>query len=134
MGMPEYVVMKVASALEGDGKSLKGARVLVLGAAYKADISDTRESPSLELISRLRAFGMTVIYNAPYVPAIEVDGVSIQSTDLTDSELGSADCVLVATNHSSYEWQRIVDLSSLLIDTRNATDGLTGTLGKVVKL
>ena len=121
MAMPQYVVQRVAEALSGVGKALDGSRVLVLGAAYKADVSDTRESPSLEIISHLRGGGATVAYNDPYVPSIEVDGVPMASVDLTDGELAAADCVLIATNHSSYPWERILQVSSLVMDTRNAT-------------
>ena len=134
MGMPQYVVQKVADALGGRGKLINGSRVLLLGAAYKADVSDTRESPSLELISHLRARGATVAYNDPYVPSVEVDGVWMESTELTNAELSAADCVLIATNHSSYDWKRILEASSLVMDTRNATGALANGLDKVVKL
>ena len=134
MGMPQYVVGKVSDALNKAGRPLNGSSVLLLGAAYKADVSDTRESPSLELITHLRSGGATVAYNDPYVPRIEVDGVAMESVELTDGELEAADCVLIATNHSSYDWERIVRKSRLVMDTRNATGALAAGLDKVVKL
>jgi UDP-N-acetyl-D-glucosamine dehydrogenase len=133
-GMPQYVVQKVSDALNGAGKSLNGSRILLLGAAYKADVSDTRESPSLELISHFRARGATVAYNDPYVAAIEVDGLGMESVEITDEELAAADCAVIATNHSSYDWERIVRASGLLMDTRNATGHLASGRDKVVKL
>ncbi len=134
MSMPQYVVQKVADALNRTGRSLNGSRILLLGAAYKADVSDTRESPSLELISHLKARGATVVYNDPYVPQIDVEGVPMESVELTDQELGAADCVVIATNHSSYDWEQILEASSLVMDTRNATGALAADQNKVVKL
>jgi UDP-N-acetyl-D-glucosamine dehydrogenase len=134
MGMPQYVVGKVSDALSRAGRPLNGSSVLLLGAAYKADVSDTRESPSLELISHLRAGGAKVAYNDPYVPRIDVDGVAMESVELTDEELEAADCVVIATNHSSYDWERIVEMSKLIMDTRNATGTLAVGRDNVVKL
>ncbi len=134
MGMPQYVVGKVSDALNRAGRPLNGSHVLLLGAAYKADVSDTRESPSLELISHLRAGGATVAYNDPYVPRIDVDGVAMESVELSDGELAAADCVVIATNHSSYDWARIVEKSKLIMDTRNATGAVAAGRDKVVKL
>jgi UDP-N-acetyl-D-glucosamine dehydrogenase len=86
------------------------------------------------LITHLRAGGATVAYNDPYVPRIDVDGVAMESLELTDGELEAADCVVIATNHSSYDWERIVEKSSLIMDTRNATGALAAGRDNVVKL
>ena len=108
-------------ALNAKDKSLNGARVLVLGVAYKKDVDDVRESPSLKLIKLLREKGAHVEYNDPYVGSIKVSDDIMTSVEVTDELLSSADCVLLATDHSCYNYQRIVDNTSLLFDARGAT-------------
>jgi UDP-N-acetyl-D-glucosamine dehydrogenase len=121
--MPYHVVDSVAAALNDRGKGVKGTKILVLGLAYKRDIDDLRESPSLTLIELLRRRGADVAYNDPFIPAVGRGrhyDLNMESTPLDD--LASYDCVLIATDHSDYDIERIVRESQLVIDTRNATE------------
>lgn len=123
--MPYYVVEKTAEALNEQSKALKGSKVLMLGLAYKKDIDDLRESPSLTIIELLRQKGAIVSYNDPFFPhvgrgrhyALNMDGVPLEN-------LGQYDCVLIVTDHSDYDYERIVRESQLVVDSRNATKGL----------
>jgi UDP-N-acetyl-D-glucosamine dehydrogenase len=124
--MPYYVVAQIMEALNASGKSLKGAEVLVLGVAYKEDVADTRESPSLKLMQLLCEKGAKIRYNDPYVPTVRIDQDTLASVELTDKNLKSADCVLIATAHKSYDLRKIVALSKLVFDSRGATKGLDG--------
>jgi UDP-N-acetyl-D-glucosamine dehydrogenase len=123
--MPYAVIETLANSLNNCGKAVKGSKVLVLGLAYNKDIDDLRESPSLTLIELLRKRGADVDYNDPFIPTVgrgrQYD-LNMQSTDLDN--LGSYDCVLISTDHSDYDYARIVRESQLVIDTRNATAGL----------
>jgi len=128
--MPEHVVTLVADGLNDERKALNGARVLLLGVAYKKDINDVRESPALSIIDRLRAKGADVRYHDEYVPEIsfedahtESTGEPLQSVALTDAELKAADCVVIVTDHSAIDYTRVCALSSLIVDTRNALSG-----------
>ena len=98
-GMPEYVLGKITDALNEDGKPLKGSLILILGVAYKADVSDVRESPALNLIHLLRQKGAAVSYNDPYVEELEVDGLALASVSLDSDRLRSSDCVVITTAH-----------------------------------
>ncbi|MCX7708016.1 MAG: nucleotide sugar dehydrogenase [Anaerolineae bacterium] len=119
--MPRYWVEKVADALNEKGKPLKGSRVLVLGVAYKKDVDDVRESPALDIIELLRAKGADVRYHDPYIPAISHNGRDLQSeTDLGEA-LDRADCVIVVTDHSSYDWAEVARRAACLVDTRHVT-------------
>ncbi|HWZ12781.1 MAG TPA: nucleotide sugar dehydrogenase [Acidobacteriaceae bacterium] len=126
--MPYAVIEALANSLNDRGKAVKGSKVLVLGLAYKKDIDDLRESPSLTLIELLRKRGADVDYNDPFIPTVgrgrQYD-LNMQSADLDN--LGSYDCVLISTDHSDYDYPRIVRESQLVIDTRNATAGLDQT-------
>ena len=121
--MPYYIVSKTVEALNERGKSLRGARVLVLGIAYKKDIDDQRESPSLKIISLLSKQGARVSYNDPYVPQSsghrEYPGLKLKSVALSPKRLKEADAVIIATDHSVYDYKKIVRDASLIIDTRN---------------
>lgn len=134
--MPHYVVHKVMEALNSKKKSLNGSKVLVLGLAYKPDVDDVRESPSLELIELLREQGAKVDYNDPYIPKThkmrEYD-LKMKSRPLTAAALKSYDCVLIATNHSDYDYKWIVKNARLVVDTRNATAAVKTGRGKIVK-
>ncbi|MFZ0212751.1 MAG: nucleotide sugar dehydrogenase [Candidatus Acidiferrales bacterium] len=134
--MPYHVVDAVAKALNEQEKSLKGSRVLVLGVAYKKDIDDLRESPSLKLMQLLREQGALVDYNDPYFPVLHkmrhYDYSMMQSVALDPAALASYDCVLIATDHSSYDYEMIVAASRLVIDTRNATRRVAKHREKVV--
>ena len=125
IGMPYHVVASVASALNQKKKALNGARILLLGVAYKKDIDDLRESPALTIFELLRKDGAKVEYNDPFIPSIGKGrkyDLQIESVPL--DELGEYDCVLIITNHSSYDYQRIVKESQLVVDSRNATKGI----------
>jgi len=118
--MPRHVVQKVIEALNSRGMSLRGSQVLVLGAAYKGDIADTRESPALRIIPMLHELGAHVSYNDPHVPSLSANGWTGRSEALTDAAVQTADCVLILTKHSSYDYERIAVLAPLIVDTRNA--------------
>jgi UDP-N-acetyl-D-glucosamine dehydrogenase len=125
VGMPYHVVTSVASALNRQKKSLNGSRVLVLGVAYKKDIDDLRESPALTIIELLQKEGAEVSYNDPYIPLIgKGRKYDLQMTSSPVENLGQYDCVLIVTDHSSYDYSRIVVESQLVVDTRNATRGI----------
>lgn len=121
--MPYYVISKTAEALNRRGISIKGAKILVLGLAYKKDIDDQRESPSLKIISLLEKQGARVSYNDPFVQETtkhrEYPGLSLKSVALTKKRLQTSDAVIIATDHSVYDYEWIVKNSSLVIDTRN---------------
>ena len=137
VSMPEYVVNKIMYALNWRGKSLKGSKVLVLGLAYKKDVDDVRESPSLILIELLQYRGAKVDYNDPHVPRMprtrEHKLTSMTSKKLTPKALASYDAVLISTDHSDYDYQSIVDHAQLVVDTRNATDGVKRGRKKILK-
>jgi UDP-N-acetyl-D-glucosamine dehydrogenase len=119
--MPYYVVSRISDAINSKGKSLHGAKVLVLGVAYKRDVEDVRESPSLKLIELLREKGATVSYNDPYVASVRISENNLRSVELTDAQLASADCVVIATDHTCYDYKYIARKSSFVFDTRGAT-------------
>ena len=122
--MPYYCRSVVSQALNHlRQRSLKGSRILVLGVAYKPDISDTRESPAVKLISLLHNAGADVDYHDPYVPSFTENGVEMSSVPL---DAGAYDCVVVVTNHSGIDYERLVDDANLVVDLRNAT-GKNGT-------
>jgi UDP-N-acetyl-D-glucosamine dehydrogenase len=123
--MPYHVVAAVSSALNQRGKPLKASRILVLGLAYKRDVDDLRESPSLSIIEMLQQEGAAVSYNDPFFPTVgrgRKYNLNMESQPLDN--LGSYDCVLIVTDHTSYDYARIVEESQLVIDSRNATRGL----------
>ena len=125
--MPYYVVQRTMQALNDREIPIKNAKILVLGLAYKKDVGDVRESPSLKLIELFRAKGAKVDYNDPYVPEIpkmRQYSFRMMSVPLTEEILSSYDCVVISTNHSSYDYEFLVENSRLIVDTRNATSGL----------
>ena len=122
--MPYYVIDKVAQALNREGRAIRGSRILVLGLAYKKDVDDLRESPSVVLIELLRKRGAKVDYNDPYIPATHPQrhhNLKMKSVTLTAAALKRYNLVLIATDHSVYDWEFIVRNSRLVVDTRNAT-------------
>jgi len=130
------VVNKVAEALNSRRKPVSGSKILVLGIAYKKDIDDVRESPSMALIELLQARGAEVSYNDPHVAAthpMRHHNLGMTSRELTPQLLRSVDCVLVATAHSAYDWQMICREAPLVVDTRNATTGVEAPEGKIWK-
>jgi UDP-N-acetyl-D-glucosamine dehydrogenase len=125
IGMPYHVIASVVSALNRQKKSLNGSRVLVLGVAYKRDIDDLRESPSLTIIELLQKEGAQVSYHDPYFPTIgKGRKYDLQMKRSSLDNLGEYDCVLIVTDHSDYDYGKIVEESRLIVDTRNATKGI----------
>ncbi len=125
--MPYYIVSRIAEALNAQGKSLNGAKILVLGVAYKKDVEDVRESPSLKLIQLLHEKGARVSYNDPYIPQIQLSHGILSSVELSAQCLSTADCIVIATDHSSYDLEQIVNQAKLVFDARGATRGLKNT-------
>ena len=134
--MPYYVIQRVMEALNSRKKPINGSKVLLLGLAYKKDVDDPRESPSFKLIELLQGKGAEVIYNDPHIPTIppvRKYSFSMDSTELTPETLAAVDCILLATDHSAYDYQFIIEHADLIIDTRNAFTGLKDAAGKVVQ-
>jgi UDP-N-acetyl-D-glucosamine dehydrogenase len=134
--MPEWVVRKVALALNDRGKAVKGSKILVLGLAYKPDVDDVRESPSFELIEHLEKLGAQVDYHDPLVPRthkMRHHNLQMESIQLTPAALKGYDCVLISTHHSSYDWQQVADNATLVVDTRNALANVKGNRQNIVK-
>ncbi|HEX8877250.1 MAG TPA: nucleotide sugar dehydrogenase [Phycisphaerales bacterium] len=130
--MPHYVVHKVAAALNNHSKATKGAKVLVLGLAYKPDIADTRESPTYELIELLLDMGAKVDYSDPFVKytkPVRKYNLDMHSVDLTPENLAKYDCVLISTNHSAFDYGVVAKHSKLVVDTRNAMKKHAGEMG-----
>jgi UDP-N-acetyl-D-glucosamine dehydrogenase len=121
--MPEHVVDLVAQSLNGQGKAVRGSRVLVLGVAYKADVDDTRESPSLDIMATLQNRGARVDYSDPFVPALDFAGRRMKSVPLTPARLRRCDCVVIATAHRDFPYPDIVRHAGGIVDTRNALRG-----------
>jgi len=126
--MPEFLVSKIDAALNEKEKSIKGSKILILGVAYKSNVSDIRESPALDVMRLLKERGGKVVYNDPHVPQVE----GLKSIPLTGSSLRNADCVVITTAHSDYDYKQIVKNARLVIDSRNATKGIKSK--KIVKL
>ena len=118
--MPVFWVRKLSEALNGQGKAVQGASVLVLGVAYKRDIEDIRESPALDIIRLLEGQGARVSYFDPHVPRFREDGQEFRSVDLTPEVVAAADCVIVVTDHTAVDYRMIKRQAKLVVDTRNA--------------
>ena len=136
--MPMHVVELVRNALADEGKDLEGAHVLMLGITYKPDVSDMRESPPSVALAGLRAAGADAVYHDPHTPRIVIQGEALDSVPLDEETLRAADCVVIATNHSLFDWNWIVANASLIVDARNATSGIVpngdDAPGRIVKL
>jgi len=133
-GMPRFVVGKVQDALNDHNKALRGSRILVLGAAYKPDIDDLRESPALDVIHLLQEKGGIVDYHDPYIPEIHHDEVNLVSVPDVMAAVKSADCVVIITNHKKYDYPAILASAKLVVDTRNAMGEPGRVSDKVVRL
>ena len=121
-GMPYHVIDKVSDALNDVEKSIKGSRIVVIGVAYKPDVDDVRESPALDVLHLLKEKGADVAYHDPHVDSLRLeDNVVLKTEEYSAELLSNADCVVIVTNHSDYDWQHIVDNSKLIVDTRRAT-------------
>jgi UDP-N-acetyl-D-glucosamine dehydrogenase len=124
--MPLYVVDKVIHALNDDSKSVRGSNIVVLGVAYKPDVDDVRESPALDVIELLRHRGATVVYHDPHVPSLRLEGEhTMQSVEYSEALLKNADCVVIVTHHSDYDWSHVSTHARLIVDTRHVTNGHT---------
>jgi len=134
--MPAYVVERLADALNDHGKSLKGARVLILGVAYKRDLDDDRESPAFKVMHLLQRKHAELRYHDPYVPQLRPSrryDFRLSSVELTPQELAAADAVLIITDHSGVDYARVVEHSRLVVDTRNATRNVAAGSDKIVR-
>ena len=132
--MPAYVVELVSDALNERRRCVNGAKILALGVAYKPGVGDTRESPALEVLDRLRERGAEVAYADPYVPSIVLGGITFKAVEPTDQELGTSDCVVILTDHPQIDYRRVVAVAPLVVDTRNATWGIPVPAERVVTL
>jgi UDP-N-acetyl-D-glucosamine dehydrogenase len=149
--MPAFVVAKAQAALERHGRPLRGSRVLVLGVTYKRDVADTRESPSLDVLSLLIEHGAEATFHDPHVPAVTVklseralahadgrpdDKEAVQRLERVelDPAVEEADCVVICTDHSAYDWETLAHRARLIVDTRNALRGVARPRAEVVKL
>ncbi len=135
--MPEYVIERVAEALNARRKAVNGSRVLLLGMAYKPDVDDPRESPGFELMELLRERGAEVEYNDPHIPELPPTrrhpGLRMTSRELTAEYLAARDCTVVVTDHSAYDWAWIAEHARLIVDTRGATRGLVAPAAEIVR-
>lgn len=121
--MPQYVVEKITEALNSVRKSVNGSKILVLGVAYKRNVSDTRESPALDILGLLKRKGAEVLYADPHVPALEYSGGALTSYDI-EQGFGAFDMVVIVTDHKAFDYKRLLREASLVFDTRNAVNGL----------
>jgi UDP-N-acetyl-D-glucosamine dehydrogenase len=132
--MPDHVVDLVVQALNERRRCLNGARILALGVAYKRGVADTRESPALEILRRLHDQGAQVGYADPYVASVTLDGATVKAVELTDDALATADCVVILTDHADFDYARVVERASLIVDTRNATWGHHAAAAHITRL
>jgi UDP-N-acetyl-D-glucosamine dehydrogenase len=124
--MPGWVVDRIIRNLNRDSLAVNGARILLLGVAYKAEVDDPRESPAIDMITALRALGAQIQYHDAFVPELTIEGETYKSVDLTDEALKAANLVVIATDHSGVDYRRVAELAERVLDTRNAT----GQLGR----
>jgi UDP-N-acetyl-D-glucosamine dehydrogenase len=132
--MPEHVITLVADALNERGRAVRGANVLVLGITYKPDVNDIRESPALEIVETLIRKGAHVSYADPFVPELSLEGHKLGAVAATPAAVAAADCVLILTNHSSFDYAAIAERASLVVDTRNALKAYRRDRASVVTL
>ena len=128
--MPHFVVEKVRTALSSSGRSLDGARILILGVAYKRDVNDVRESPALEIMGILADDGAKVEYHDPLVPEIAEEGNRMSSVPLTERALIDSDAVVIVTDHSEVDYEQILKLAEVVVDARHVTVPLLNAAGK----
>ncbi len=132
--MPEHVVHLVADALNDHGRAVRGASILVLGVTYKADVNDIRESPALEIVELLARRGAQVSYADPFTPQLTMDGLKLSAVEPSAEALAAADCVLILTSHSSFDYGMIARQASLVVDTRNAMKQFRDARAAIVTL
>jgi UDP-N-acetyl-D-glucosamine dehydrogenase len=123
-GMPRFVVTRAMELLNEHGKAMRGSRVHVLGVTYKKDISDSRESPAMEVMKLLAGLGAQITYSDPYVPSLQVEGQQLHSLNPCREVLAACDIAIIITNHTAFDYVEIVRNAPLVFDTRNATDGM----------
>ena len=128
--MPMFVVDKVRKVLNLNRISLNGSGILLLGVAYKSDIDDIRESPALDVMQLLQQDGADVRYHDPYVSKLPWQGVELSSEELTDAVFSWADCVVILTDHSCFDYERIVDRAKAVVDARHAASGAGVTMAE----
>jgi UDP-N-acetyl-D-glucosamine dehydrogenase len=122
--MPRFVVSLVSDTLNDAGKPLKGSSVHVLGVAYKRDVSDTRESPALEIMVELARRHTVVTYSDPHVDRLTIGDRVYENIDLVEDPVANADCVLIVTDHAWFPWDEILEQAQLIVDTRNVYAGV----------
>jgi len=132
--MPAFVTSLVADGLNRASKSIRNSKIMMLGVAYKKNVSDCRESPALDVMRLLSDKGAILSYNDPFVPSLRLGGNVLKSLELSTAEIGKHDCVIILTDHSAYDIQQIVAASKLVVDTRNATKGLHEHKDRIIKL
>jgi UDP-N-acetyl-D-glucosamine dehydrogenase len=128
--MPQFVADKVQQALNHAGKPVMGSRIHVMGVAYKRDIDDLRESPALDVMLLLKRRGGKIAYTDPYVPALHLEGLDLKSQP--EESIAAADCVVIVTDHSAFDYRKMVERAALIVDTRNALKGVDSP--KIVRL
>ncbi len=132
--MPHHVVSRVTEALNRNRQSVNGARILVLGVAYKPNVGDTRESPALEIIQLLRDRGAVLTYHDPHVPSLKLSELGLKSCELTAATVAAQDCTLILTDHGGVDYPMVARTAPLIVDTRNALKGYEGGRSHIVKL
>ena len=132
--MPDYVADRTARALNRSGKAVKGSKILIIGIAYKRDVTDMRESPAFEVFHKLKERGADISYHDPFVPTVKLDGQTLRSVNLTAPALKDKDCVLILTDHSNIDYQFIVENSKFIFDTRNALRHIYTNRDKIERL
>lgn len=134
IAMPQFVRDKVIRALNKQRKSLNGAKILMLGVAYKRDISDWRESPAIKIIQALQADGAEISYNDPHIDVLPIGKELLRGVELNKEMLAAADCIVVTTDHSDYDYDYIVSHANVVVDTRNATRNVSQHRDKIILL
>jgi UDP-N-acetyl-D-glucosamine dehydrogenase len=132
--MPPVVASLVADGLNRTSKSIRGSRIMILGVAYKKNVSDCRESPALDVIRLLTEKGAILSYNDPLVPTLSFNGITLRSVEASSIEIAKYDCIVILTDHDVYDFRNIVEAAKLIIDTRNATKDLHTFKDRIIKL
>lgn len=132
--MPSVVTAMVADGLNQHSRSIRGSHIMVLGVAYKKNVSDCRESPALDVMRLLKEKGAVLSYNDPFVPNLRLNGEILNSVDISPGALSTQDCLVILTDHSDYDFYDIVASAKLVIDTRNVTKGMDGFRDRIIKL
>jgi UDP-N-acetyl-D-glucosamine dehydrogenase len=132
--MPSVVTTMVADGLNQHSKSIRGSKIMILGVAYKRNVSDCRESPALDVMRLLNEKGAVLCYNDPFVPTLRLNAEVLESVDLSSAVLSNQECVVILTDHSDYDFKEIVSSAKLVIDTRNVTKGMDEFRERIIKL